>query len=906
MQFGRLCKSFSDSGLIAQMKLSETFEAVGYKRLVAVDLPGLTSHQHELSGVSALKSLFGTTENELQTVRWVHFPNGGDPEYSDDTVKFYDARAKSATRTGRSEWRVYYRGNFLARARVGDLLVIVRTHDAHRTCMILPRESAAYTEAISLFGLDITNSFASLAAVALETREWNALETPILAKWFDIPPETVPTAKPIRQELDFEQPIAETSPASLNHTDLRTGEFAFKPRARMLILLGDQLIRDAGMAVFELVKNAYDADATQVDVTLSHVTDRDKGVVIVEDNGCGMSWEQIVNVWLEPGTDYRRQQKLTGYRTPRFHRLPLGEKGVGRFAAHKLGSAITLISRQEKTLEVVVKVNWGDFQTAKYLSNALVSVSEQEPRHFTAETTGTRIEIAGLNEELSRGTIRQIHRAVNSISSPFRSPTDFNAQLDVIPAEASLSGLLDVDKVLDLAPYRATCLLEKDLLTYDYEFTPPSGLQRIDGRAVQNTRINIPSFDLFSTTTLAERVGALLIEIRIWDLDPQILQYSITDKKGFKDFLRLNGGVRVYRDGMRVYDYGEPGNDWLDLGGRRVNEPTGRVSNNQIIAAVHLDGQASGGLIEKTNREGFIEDATFQTFREAVLFALTQVMFERNKDKQRLRLVYSERHVKQPVLTELAELRRALKQLPGNGDDLLPIVDQVETQFVEMRDTLITAAGAGLTLTIVIHEVEKAIHILSLAIERQVSQSELRELATHLNELVEGLTYLTRKSGRNKESFSLLIAQAIVNTRHRTKAHNIHVIDGVALGNPDISVTCTRRLVIATLMNLIDNSIFWLGLKHDDDRRIFIGSSTEIPGGPVLFVADNGPGFQDAPENLVQPFMSRRPDGMGLGLHIADLIMKSHEGTLIFPTHLELGISDAYSGAIVGLQFKQP
>lgn len=60
----------------------------------------------------------------------------------------------------------------------------------------------------------------------------------------------------------------------------------------MLVLLGDQLIRDAGIAVFELVKNAYDADATRVDVTLSHVADRTKGQIIIEDEGCGMGWEQ--------------------------------------------------------------------------------------------------------------------------------------------------------------------------------------------------------------------------------------------------------------------------------------------------------------------------------------------------------------------------------------------------------------------------------------------------------------------------------------------------------------------------------------------------------------------------------------------------------------------------------------
>ena len=105
-------------------------------------------------------------------------------------------------------------------------------------------------------------------------------------------------------------------------------------------------------------------------------------------------------------------------------------------------------------------------------------------------------------------------------------------------------------------------------------------------------------------------------------------------------------------------------------------------------------------------------------------------------------------------------------------------------------------------------------------------------------------------------------------------------------------------------MNLIDNSIFWVNTKGKKDKRIYIGTSVDISGGPVLFVADNGPGFQDPPELLVEPFMTRRPDGMGLGLHIADEIMKVHEGRLIFPERGDLGLDEMYCGAIVGLQFK--
>jgi signal transduction histidine kinase len=673
----------------------------------------------------------------------------------------------------------------------------------------------------------------------------------------------------------------------------------------MLLLLGEQLIRDSGIAVFELVKNAYDADATQVTVELTHVDDPESGRVVIEDNGCGMDWDTVVNVWLEPGTDYRQKQKERGQRTPKFNRFPLGEKGVGRFAAHKLGRKVRLVTKTPSSPEVTVDVDWTEFGSKKYLSETNVTVSEGLPTVFANKQSGTRVEVSGLWEALARGMVRQIQRAVTSICSPFKEPSEFRAVLKVTPENSLLSGLLDIEKALESAPYHATCLVDGDLLTYDYDFLPLPGMDRVSGRAERNMRFNVPLVDLFNKNQIKDKIGPILIEFRIFDLDSQVLQFALSDRKGLRDFLKFNGGVRVYRDGVRVYDYGESGNDWLSLGVRRVNHPTRHVTSNQIIGAVHLQGSTSRGLVEKTNREGFIEDPNYELFRDLVSFALTQIEFERNRDKERIRTAYSSKLLREPVIGEVARLKAELKKYPQIETTLVPIVESIEDQYIRMRDQLLTAAGTGLTLSVVIHEVEKAIKSLSRAVERQTPIAELKEIATHLNELIEGLTYLTRKSGRKNETFSNLIKHAQLNTSYRTNAHGIKVFNGTETGDPDPQVKCTRRLIIATLMNLIDNSIYWLNTKGSHDKRIYFGTSLEIAGGPVLFVADNGPGFQDPPELLVEPFMTRRPDGMGLGLHIASEIMKVHEGKLIFPEREDLGLDELYCGAIVGLQFKE-
>lgn len=68
-------------------------------------------------------------------------------------------------------------------------------------------------------------------------------------------------------------------------------------------------------------------------------------------------------------------------------------------------------------------------------------------------------------------------------------------------------------------------------------------------------------------------------------------------------------------------------------------------------------------------------------------------------------------------------------------------------------------------------------------------------------------------------------------------------------------------------------------------------------------VADNGPGFIDPPEYLVRPFFSRKPDGMGLGLHLASEVAKLHGGTLEFPDRGDLGLPKGFDGAIVAIVF---
>ncbi len=684
--------------------------------------------------------------------------------------------------------------------------------------------------------------------------------------------------------------------------------YSFKPKARLLLLLGDELIRDPAIAVFELVKNAYDADSPFARVTLKDLGDPTHASITVEDAGTGMDLDTVIKQWLEPGTDYRLSQRKQGVRTSKYGRLPLGEKGVGRFAAHKLGRHILLETRRTDAKEVVVDVDWKVFEEDKYLDEIPINVAERDPKTFTGKATGTRILITDLRHAWNRAMARNVHRAVTSISSPFGRQGDFTTEISFPDNKDWLEGLMTVSQVLEFSLFRAKCHLEGDLLTYRYSFHPfPAMRGTVEKRSATVGRRHEMRLragrDLINLA--AFQIGPVELDLYIFDRDPKVLSLGVTDKRGLREFLNASGGIRVYRDGIRVYDYGEPGNDWLNLGGRRVNVPTRRISNNLVVGAVSLDLKHSRDLIEKTNREGFVENDAFVAFREAVGFALDQVAQERNKDKKRIRDAFEGKGAREPVLEDLAELREIIEH-KGLADELGPIILRVERDFTTIRDRFLTSASAGLSLTVVIHEVEKLIAELRKAVEAEASTPRVKQLTAHLADLVEGFAALARRSGASREKASDMIRMALFNTDYRLRVHSIPVT--VDADRDDFKVECSRRLVISTLMNLIDNSIWWLDSRWadaKDKKRIFIGTTRELEGGPAIVVADNGPGFLDPPEYLTQPFFTRKPDGMGLGLHLAEQVMIAQGGKLVFPSPGDLSLPEAFGGAVVALVFKE-
>ena len=242
----------------------------------------------------------------------------------------------------------------------------------------------------------------------------------------------------------------------------QTHEAPFRPRARVLQLLGDELIGSPRLAVFELVKNAYDADATAVAVRID-LSSGAEPMITVTDDGDGMSLELLRSVWLVPGDDHRRRQREQGRRSARHHRLPLGEKGLGRFAVHKLGNRIEVTTRAAGSHECVVDIDWNNLIEKPFLDEAPVTVRERPAKLFVGGRTGTRIRIWELRgPDWKRGEVRRLANQITSICSPFEEPGGFRATLEVPGNQDWIAALPDFVEILRRATWEFSFRLAED------------------------------------------------------------------------------------------------------------------------------------------------------------------------------------------------------------------------------------------------------------------------------------------------------------------------------------------------------------------------------------------------------------------------------------------------------------
>ncbi|MVF04935.1 ATP-binding protein [Serratia marcescens] len=713
----------------------------------------------------------------------------------------------------------------------------------------------------------------------------------------------------------------------------------FRPKARIMELLGEQLIKNHTLALFELVKNAYDADASLVNLTL-HDIESKNGKIIIDDNGSGMDFHTVSNIWMEPAHGHKSLAREKGERTTK-GRLPIGEKGVGRFAVHRLGRKITMITKKENCNEVIVDIDWEVFSKYEYLDEANIKIEERSPVVFVNGSSGTKIIISNLKQTWKRGDIRKLYRSVSSmtpaklVQNDASSRFDFDVKFNLEPPKNWLDDLFDPDMALSQSLFNFDFELTDDGLKYNYNYTPYDSIlsDYKDIVVPRSNRVELKHFEFFTYNSyegtgrknrtkrskrplLEKDLGIGNIKGRIigFDLDKNIYDRYLKDEAGgLSDYLRTQGGVRVYRDNLRVYNYGEPGDDWLNLDHRRIQGPTRKLGNQQILGEIHLSLNESKGLKEKTNREGFVENESYNELVFSLLCILSQFEAERNKDKRILKDALETPAGKLPIggirkkSTEelLDELNQEILKQKNIEPSVGQLVKKVISSYRETRDAMLSSAGAGLGLVTVFHELERGVRNLHRAIDEGISNARLKEISDELISLLQGAMYMVSNKEKEKILASNLIKYALSTQKRRFKRHGIELLNGFEnLSSLDFYITGVRRMLTSSLVNIIDNAIYWIDSEEHErkDKYIWIGLSNELEG-PAIIVADSGPGFIDGAEDIIQPFFTRKPSGMGVGLYYSDMVMKSHKGRLSFPSSKSVEVPLKTNGACIAFIF---
>ncbi|WP_197980365.1 ATP-binding protein [Frigoribacterium sp. CFBP 13729] len=705
----------------------------------------------------------------------------------------------------------------------------------------------------------------------------------------------------------------------------------FRPRARLLQLLGDQLIGSPRLAIFELVKNAYDADAEYATVLMSNLETAD-ATITVTDNGIGMNIATLRDIWLVPGHDHKAKDKLRDIRSPK-GRLPLGEKGVGRFAVHKLGTKVEVVTKRRGEQECVMAIDWDKIAESEFLDEAMVRIEEREPQVFTGlDSSGTVVRVTGLKgEQWTRGEVRRLYRQITSISSPFTERKDeFVAALVLRTEAAWLEDMPNAQTLLDSAPWVFTFTLDGNKFDWTFKFLGFSGLA-LEPRSVTDSEYGV----LLDPKDLPERdkkivgagheklpkairssvinqtgIGPIRGSFYVFDRDKDVLA-KIGHSASVQEFLNESGGVRVYRDGIRVYNYGEPGDDWLGLDIRRVNAPSKRISNNIIVAAIDLSLAHSNRLAEKTNREGFVEGPTLDRLRAFVRGAITVLEAERNKDKANIRKLMGKQRsgLKGGIEQPLRQIR-TLVRTQGMSDQVDPLIDKAQKAYDDMREIMLRSGISGMSLVIVYHEIDHGVRLLHQSLKNGADVGRTVDQARDLVAVLDSFGDLLRRGDSKVHDLRALAERSIELNSVRFSQHDVQIEVDVdrGIGSSTVPIDIPFGLVLGAITNIFDNSLYWLGARWPDGapagaRRLLIRVDEVSYDGPALVIADSGPGFSDGLEDATEPFFTRRPDGIGVGLYYVSLIMRTVGGELRLADSLSSEEKTNYDGAALALVF---
>ena len=682
-----------------------------------------------------------------------------------------------------------------------------------------------------------------------------------------------------------------------------SGKFKIRPSGRHILTIGRDLVQDPFAAVIELVKNAYDADSPDVVIAFERAEDG-QDYIRVSDHGHGMSRETVINKWLVPSTSDKGNRKG---RSPS-GRIMQGRKGIGRFAASILGNDLRLETTTRSGENTTLHIRWDEFEQAEFLEDVAVNIDTE----FVKRKAGTTLTIGVSENELEHWAESQLEKMqfeLRKLMPPFPSvATDH--PFKVILRVSGIPKLGEIDKEVDPFP-----LVEN----FDYRIMGTVN-HCGDGSFVYSQQKSRNFSDEEIKIKFEELVGCgeLELDIRVYDRDSesleQLIQRGLRDESGeylgkqqARTLLNVYNGIGVYRNGFRLRPLGDAAFDWLKLNEQRVQHPSFRIGNNQVIGYVQIQSEELSNLIEKSARDGLIENEAFEKLK-----GITKGVIGRLEEKrylyrsqaglgrrtfmaeQELEKLYSLETLKKAVFRALSRAK-VDERVRENIGALIEHDEKRRRESVQrLRDTIAVYQGhatLGKIINVVLHEGRRPLNYFrnqfpllekhtnrfaktqesNLVSKIVACASGISENAKEFVRLFSRLDPLAakRRSRRKMEKIVSIVNRAFEIYSHEMGRGNVKYR---IMGDESFTYLCWRQDIQAIFANLVDNSIYWLGKTKNSQGSI--ETNVVVENGELMYIDyhDSGPGIE--PEYIdsgviFDPQFTTKPDGTGLGLAIA-------------------------------------
>lgn len=690
---------------------------------------------------------------------------------------------------------------------------------------------------------------------------------------------------------------------------------------RALGYWGSQSISSDSSAMFELVKNAKDADASYVEISFENA-DKQDGRIIVRDDGHGMTKERIDTVWMVAGTDDRRQNRKS-----KGGRAVLGEMGIGRFSCERLAEKTTMRSYPLDDADMVEMVfDWKKYEERGVTMDAVLHNGYVEPKS-DPDKQGLELTLEGLKSLWPRDRIEELAKDLGGYILPqgISEKGDFEIRLTVNGSELVKSGGIP-SSYQNAAPLTLRAVYNGDVITVKI-------VDKMDGTAKTPKTPSIPSIKVGE-----KKCGPFTLALYFYPRDKggatkwQKHYASVLREMTIGEFLKKYSGVYLYRDGAWVKPYGGK-NDWLHLESRRVQRRS-KIGLTQVFGTVDISYDKNSDIRPTAHREVLQDNEALDDLVELVTASVSELekyreniprengpgtttrpdtMATNNLD-QILETCKGKSEIAASDVTRIAHLAKAAR---AHIKDATGAKANEDEEGRDVRRHELNVLSIGLVASYVASEIasslKSTISVLSDARKMMDSTDFSKPLPKEVVD--QGFGWLeSLESDSSKimhfakyvNEMSSQLAEARQNDRRESQIQIADmwndVVDGISVSShlpdlvinrvfdpPDLCVRFSKMDLKSVLSHLLTNAI--KSIKNAGDVRQIIQIDAKHNGkNLVIKISDTGEGITlKDKDHVFHPFVTtgRAKDdvvsGHGLGLSITKKILEQYEGSDIHP-----------------------